>query len=712
VPWLLATVAAALTVRIVMPWSTVFDGDRVVLLETDAWYHLRAIEYLAHHFPHPLRFDPYASLSGQSVQLPPMLDYLAAGTAWVLGGGAPSTALTQTVAVLTPPVLAGLTVTLVYAVGRAVAGSIAGLVGAALAAIMPGHFLDRTLLGFVDHHALEACLGMLLLWLTVRLVQQPTTSWRTSVALGITLAVFRYSWNSAALVLAVLGGWFVLLVVAGALRRQDPGHVPRALGLASLVALGLTLPFEHLLPAGAVPYRLGVLALLAAAGIVEACRWALRTRRLGWPAVVAMALGAVGLVAMGAWWLSPSAIGVALDEFQRMRGGDVANSVLEVRPLLAYFGDWSWQPIWTLFGSGLILGWIGVVVLAGRWVRDSQPAGLTVAVWTVAMTLLTLQQNRFGYYLVPVAAVAGGIACAAALNAAGRRGPQQMLVTAGLVSVLVLGLNVVPAAVSATRPPHAGAEVLPAFEWLRDHTEEPFGDPGYFFARYDGASVAPVSTVMAWWDYGYIVTTVARRVPVALPTQGGAGHAGRFFAAQTEEDALALLHETRSQYVVVDDKLPVRPDAGVELLGKFGGIAAWAGEPQQRYFATFFVRQEQGGHRPIVLYFEDYYRTMTFRLGVLGGQGTAEVSTILASWTNEYVDGVGLAPVVTLQAMPSYAAATERLVELGGGDHRIVGTDPHLSPTPLEPLHRFTRVFATPGPGAFGQGAAQVFQVR
>lgn len=57
---------------------------------------------------------------------------------------------------LAPPVLAALTIVGVYVVGRLAAGRLAGLLAAALAAILPGHFLDRTLVGYADHHALEA----------------------------------------------------------------------------------------------------------------------------------------------------------------------------------------------------------------------------------------------------------------------------------------------------------------------------------------------------------------------------------------------------------------------------------------------------------------------------------------------------------------------------------------------------------------------------
>ena len=103
---------------------------------------------------------------------------------------------------------------------------------------------------------------------------------------------------------------------------------------------------------------------------------------------------------------------------------------------------------------------------------------------------------------------------------------------------------------------------------------------------------------------------------------------------------------------------------------------------------------------------------MTFRLGVLGGQATApDSSTTVVSWTVENVPGSGPSLVVSaLELCSSYEAALLRLKQLGPGNHAIVGRDPRVSAVPLGAIRGLRRVYATPAPGAFRQGAVQIFE--
>jgi asparagine N-glycosylation enzyme membrane subunit Stt3 len=311
-------------------------------------------------------------------------------------------------------------------------------------------------------------------------------------------------------------------------------------------------------------------------------------------------------------------------------------------------------------------------------------------------------------------AIVIGSACASLLAAGRHAGGWRRDATVIAVAAGAFGLNLVPAMASVQRPAGIAAGWLPAFEWLRQESEEPFGDPAYYHARYDAKTVPePRSTVMLWWDYGYTLMTAGRRVPVAIPTGAGGGTAAQFFTEGDEARALELLAATRSRYVFMDDLLPFSVTNGGPLLGKFQAIAQTAGQSPSRYFEVFFVR-EPNQLRPVYLFFEDYYRSMAFRLGVLGGQAVASVpSAEVVSWTVETVPGFGPVRVITgLDTFPTHEAATQRLQQLGAGNHAIVGRSPHTSVVPLPALERFRRVYATSAPGAFNQGAVQIFEVQ
>ena len=712
VGWLVLIIVVALFIRIYLPWPLVYTGTHVNLFETDAWYHLRVIENLVAQFPHKLLADPYV-LGGQAIRLPPLLDYLVAGTAWLVGLGRPSATTVTTVAVFTPPVLAGLTILVVYATARRLGGRLAALIAATLAAILPGHFLDRTLLGYLDHHALEALVSTTLLYLIARGLSQERRPLRSAVGLGLALLAMRLSWTSAAMIFAIVGVWLAAHLALQSWRRTGSGTVHRTVGLAATVALALTLAFPGVEPFGVY---LGSIALGLIAGlaiIAEAARLGLARHWWSPRDLVAAAVIAGSAAAIALPWLFPGPVGEIRAELSRFGLSQVLTSVSEARPLFMYEGAWSLHPAWEFFRTGFLLGLVAVLWLAWRWWRHRRATDLLLVVWTVAMYAATIGVNRFGYYLVPAIAIAGGALCAATLEAGRRRGGWQQRIAVILIAGGAIGLNLGPTVEATIRPASIPGSWLPALEWMRHHAEEPFGDPDYYLARYDNAPLrTPTSTVMAWWDYGYAIMAVGRRVPIANPTGFGAATAARFYTEIDEGAALALLDEQRSRYVLMDEQLPlsVRPNGA--LFGKFQSVAETAGVASSRFFDVYFIR-DQGPSRPIFLFHEDYYRTMAFRLGVLAVQGYGRQSTSVVTWQTELVPGFGAAKVVTaLDTFDQYDDALAHKAQLGAGNHAIVGLQPDVSAVPIEAVAGLQRVFTTLTPGAFGQGAAQVFERR
>lgn len=705
--WLALIVGIALAMRLYALWDVVFMSTHVNLTETDAWYHLRATEHLVRNFPHHLQFDPYTD--GRVVPLPPLLDYVAAVVALIVGAGHPSSSTIATVAALMPPVLGVLTVVAVYAVARVAAGSVAGLLAAVLAATLPGHFLDRTLLGFGDHHALEALVSTLVLWAVARALTRSGATVSAGLWLAAALTAFRLTWTSSAMLVAVLAAWLIAHAALQSWRRGGAGEVGKIVGIAVMIALPLALMFESLEPYQ-VHLHVAALAVLGlvAAGI-EVGHAGLARRWWTSRQLAALASAAAVFVIVVARLAFPEIVSNALGELSRFSFTNPAQSVIEAKPLLMMNGDLSWQPVWAFFRSGFVLGLVAVAWLAVRWMRQGRASDLLLIVWTLAMYLATFGVNRFGYYLVPAVSIVGGALCASAIDAGRRAGARWRVLAVVAVSAGAFGLNLVPTLASTERNLGTPAGWYPAYEWLRRQTDEPFGDPDYYDARYDVKAPVPSRwSVMVWWDYGYELLALSRRVPVSIPTGGGAVEAAKFFTAP-EADALAVLDETRSRYVLLDELMPIRSVDGTAL-GKFAPMPSIAGQPTSRYYDAF-VQRDAGGERTILLFFEGYYRSMAFHLGVAGGGAMAAADTAVVTWVIENRPGTGATRVVTsIERFPTYDAAVARLAQLGPGNHAIAGTDPSVSPVPLAPLQHLRRVFATPAPGAFQQGAVQIFE--
>jgi asparagine N-glycosylation enzyme membrane subunit Stt3 len=157
--FLAAILLIAAGLRLWAPWDDVLGSTRVNFLETDAWYHVRLAENQVRNFPHRVTVDPYASPHGQYVAVAPLFDVIVSTVVVLTQGTGASTQYIERVAALAPAVMGVLAVAAVWAVGVLAFERRAAHLAGLLAAVLPGHFLDRTLVGFVDHHALEVLLS-------------------------------------------------------------------------------------------------------------------------------------------------------------------------------------------------------------------------------------------------------------------------------------------------------------------------------------------------------------------------------------------------------------------------------------------------------------------------------------------------------------------------------------------------------------------------
>src|SRR5688572_21707627 len=228
--WLAAVLFVAAGLRVWAPWDDVVGADRVNFLETDAWYHIRLVENQVRNFPHRVTVDPYASPGGQYVAVAPLLDTVIATTVFLTQGRNASVEYIERVAAMVPAVVGVLAVAVVWALATIAFDRRAGLIAGLLAAILPGHFLDRTLVGFVDHHALEVLLSFAtLLALALSTHRQealprqdapprqearaPSSIVGPSAAAGFLLGLYLLAWASGSYFVAILAIWIVLVAL-------------------------------------------------------------------------------------------------------------------------------------------------------------------------------------------------------------------------------------------------------------------------------------------------------------------------------------------------------------------------------------------------------------------------------------------------------------------------------------------------------------------
>ena len=114
-----------------------------------------------------------------------------------------------------------------------------------------------------------------------------------------------------------------------------------------------------------------------------------------------------------------------------------------------------------------------------------------------------------------------------------------------------------------------------ACAWVNDHT------PATSFTYSADNGTHPEYGIMSWWDYGNYILYRAERPAVANNFQTGIENASRFFIAQNETAADAIMDNCSARYVMADNRMG-SPYAGVSY-GIFESMPYLAGDDPNSY---------------------------------------------------------------------------------------------------------------------------------
>jgi len=201
---------------------------------------------------------------------------------------------------------------------------------------------------------------------------------------------------------------------------------------------------------------------------------------------------------------------------------------------------------------------------------------------------------------------------------------------------------------------------------------------------------------MNWWDNGYWILKLGRRIPLSNGTQAGAEAAARFYVSRDPADAAQILRERRARYVFVDQQLPlVRMNQLGGQNARFLAMSVWSGVDLKDYVQVYFQVQPDGSRRPLLVFHPAYYQSMLARLYLFNGEAASpENSTYIFSYRDQVTeDGE---PYRTLQSQvrfETFEKAQEYLAARPGQNLTIGGLDPTRSCVPLERLDDYRLVY-------------------
>lgn len=717
--WLALFATIAFAVRVGIFYHAVFANDFVTFVETDAWYHMRLVDATIRHFPSRIWFDPYLVYpGGEPVNAGPFFDWIIAGIALVIGLGAPSPRMVDLVGAYVPPVIGMLTVIPIYVLGRELFSRRAGLWSAFIFAVLPGQTLLRSAIGFTDHHCAETLLTTTaLMWLVLALDEARPRRWRLrmSIACGVTFGCYLLTWGGATLFVLVIVAPFAGSLFIDKLRRKaSPSEIFTALAPAFIVSALMIAPWVFVRPYFA--YDLSALAG-GLGGLIALRAWGSATAnsRNGVLVYLAGLTLLVALTVLVAWLSSNGWSGLAR-EIARISPWRSAGFVAEATPLLKSSARYP-VPLWNEFGASLFLAMLGGILYLRKPVVLTTTRGMLLSVWTVIMFAATLGQVRFAYYLGVNAALLAGYACHELLESAGR-----VRVRGGLIRwaapVALLFIVAVPSAAAIQRQ---WGRVTPldddwydALDWLRTNSPEPFeNEDAYYRSGLPEIANAHAYGVLAWWDIGYWITRIARRVPTTNPKQTNGKEVAAFLMAETPEAARAALVPLGARYVIVYTRLQLHilePNADRD--GIFVAIASWAGQPTTRYCQEYAV-----GSSTQILCYPEYYRTMLVRLYGFGGAAVTPTRITAIRWSDQERAGQR---VLRLEQQMNFANATEaeRFIASRPAERwRIASPDPLISCVSLDALGDFHPVFQSlthqlNASGKLGPSRVQIYEYR
>lgn len=441
IPLLLALAGFMFWIR-ARNWKNFVIDGRVYFTANDPWYHLRQVRYTVRHWPWTMPFDPWTGFpTGSHVgQFGTLYDQLVATAALIVGLGSPSAKTTALVLLFAPAVLGTLVVIPTYLLCKRFGGRFGGVIGVAILALSPSHFLARSVVGFSDHHVAEVLFQSLavvaiVVALAVAAREKPIyeqfaerdfdnlrrpVGW--AALAGFAITVYIWTWPPGLLLVGIFGVFILVALPLQYLRGRSPEHIAIvsavALSVAGVLMLFTFKTFEISTTNFSILHP--VLALVGAAGCVFLA-WLARAVEsrdlpaLAYPGII------VGLFVAGVlvvYVALPTVFDFFIGQLSRIIGfgtGKAALTVGEIQPPFptgpgVTFKEAVYETLdffYDSYGYAYLTAAVGALIMLVRLALGQSKkwaASVFVLIWTAFMASATLTQARFNYYLiVPVA---------------------------------------------------------------------------------------------------------------------------------------------------------------------------------------------------------------------------------------------------------------------------------------------------------------------
>ncbi|NHZ72920.1 MAG: hypothetical protein GWP16_00410 [Nitrospirae bacterium] len=395
-------------------WSTVFTASGITLDGTDSYYHLRRAWLTMRDWPWVPQFDHLMNVpDGATLLWAPLYDLLLATLAKVLPGD--SEQAVELAGAILPPILGVLQILVLALLLRRLAGRRAAIVGAALAAFLPG-VVRYALLGASDHDPLIelATLGVLaaLAGALSKPDAKPVPVGQLAFEAAAWLSVLILTWPGALIHVGLFITTGVAAAVAAGRRSEVAARLGKTLGLGGFGAAIIVLPFVlgsiWTASVGASYEGLSWLQEAALLGLsLSGSLLALGTGSLGTNHRKLLSLAGISAIALAV--LLPICVPPLVAGLTFLgRSEPWLQAIAESRPLLSLLGQPDLRPLLVRLSCvPLLLPLLAVWLLRRKTARVATVFVLTWAIYTLSLALFQARYSHgAAFAIAAVAAVA------------------------------------------------------------------------------------------------------------------------------------------------------------------------------------------------------------------------------------------------------------------------------------------------------------------
>ncbi|WP_254272336.1 STT3 domain-containing protein [Haloarcula marina] len=382
-------------VRIVFMWSSVFRGSDIVLAGNDPYFYRSWVDILLASNLQAFDFGALTQLPEDVANHDVLLIVALWWTASLFGSGQTASGL---VVAWYPVVVATATGAILYIIStRLTNDRRVGLSSVLILAVTPAHAF-RTGLGFGDHHAFDFLVLAFIVYTIIELVRigddQQAHRWGqplTALGLGLGLTTQLAAWRGGPILLLPIAICVPALAIGAVRADQSPTTVTKWLLVGLAISSILTYSLHATL--GWMGLYRGITPLLLFIGAVgsvgSAELWHRKHRSARELAAFTVTAALGGSVSV--WYLLPE-LRSALLIFRQFLSQ--SGSVAETMSIFSTDIGLILTPI-LIYGFFFFLALPHLVWLSWRSAHEYQPSWLVICIFTLTVSLLTINQIRF-----------------------------------------------------------------------------------------------------------------------------------------------------------------------------------------------------------------------------------------------------------------------------------------------------------------------------